>query len=169
MSYGPPMPAAPQPKKPSMVKWGCGGCLAVVVLIVIVAAVVSVASGGGSKAGGSNDAENAPAARASSTGKPAREAAAPKPRAVLTDHGDGIKDTASFTVSGDWELKYSYDCSSFGQAGNFQVYEDYPDGDILANALAKKGAAVTHEHDGGKHWLKISSECDWKITVIDQG
>lgn len=193
--YGPPQPAwgqqapghqpppppgwaqQPEPpkKKNQAAKYGCFGCLGVIGLFVVIA-VIAAAVGGSSNSGGSSTTAAAPSGSASASHSTAAKQAAPaktktqapaKPRTVLTESGNGIKDTAKFTVSGDWDLQYSFDCSNFGQSGNFSVYEDYPDGDILTNELAKKGTDVTHEHEGGTHWLKVSSECSWKIKVVD--
>ncbi|HTJ70074.1 MAG TPA: hypothetical protein VL551_21235 [Actinospica sp.] len=94
--------------------------------------------------------------------------AAPTKTVVLKESGDGIKSTKSFTVGNDWSLAYSYDCSSFGSQGNFQVYEDYPNGDVLVNELQEKGSDTTYQHDdAGTHSLEVNSECSWTITVTD--
>jgi hypothetical protein len=45
-------------------------------------------------------------------------------KAVATFSGSGIQNTPKFTVTDTWKLSYSFDCSSFGFKGNFQVYED---------------------------------------------
>jgi hypothetical protein len=101
------------------------------------------------------------------TTAPAQPAPAPaKPITVLTEHGNGIKSTASFTVTGDWDLAYAFDCSNFGGQGNFAVSINGSAGDVLVNELAAKGADTTHQHDGpGKIALDINSECVWSIRV----
>ncbi|MEU2869799.1 hypothetical protein ABZ769_11420 [Streptomyces olivoreticuli] len=126
-------------------------------LLVIIGAV---SSGGkqstGSSARGGGRASDAPANKA-----PA------KPRTVLSESGNGIKSTEKFTVSGDWDLHYSFDCSSFSSSGNFMVSEGGALGVPLVNELAAKGNDVTHLHDGGTKYLEINSECSWTVEAID--
>lgn len=107
----------------------------------------------------------------SATPTPAPTHAKPKPekKIVLTESGSGIKNTAEFRTHDNWDLKYSFDCSNFGSQGNFQVYENYPTGDVLTNDLAKSKSETTHQYDDpGTHHLKVNSECNWKIKVIDK-
>jgi hypothetical protein len=90
---------------------------------------------------------------------------------IATYRGHGIKNTAKFTISGsgDWELKYSYDCTTFGVAGNFIVFEDGGKDlkGVHVNELGKHGQGVTHAYgDAGSHYLAISSECDWTVQVL---
>ncbi len=104
----------------------------------------------------------------SASTSPAAPAAPAGPRTLLTLKGTGIKKTAKFLTSDEWTLAYTYDCASFGMAGNFQVWE-YTDGtmnDVLVNELDKKGADTTPQHDDpGEHYLEINSECRWTVTV----
>jgi len=75
-----------------------------------------------------------------------------------------------FTVAATWSLTYTFNCTNFGQSGNFIVYEDYPNGDSLTNALALKGAETTYRtDDAGEHTLLVSTECDWTIKVTSNG
>ena len=179
MSF-PQMPQQPEPKKSSKWKKGCGGCAAIVVGFVVVAGIAGAVSGGHGSgktaARPAASADSAPSATVTVTATPTHKApakpkAAPKPtsRTVLAMSGDGLKQTQTFTVTSDWAVHYSYNCSNFGQAGNFIVYEDYPNGDVLTSELAKSGSDTTYEHDGGKHSLEISSECSWSIRVVDEG
>ncbi|MEU5428243.1 hypothetical protein AB0H73_21965 [Streptomyces olivoreticuli] len=149
--------------EPKGSKWkkGCGGCaiaaVAFVTLLVVIGAVASgVKQSAGSSARGGGRSSDAPANKA-----PA------KPRTVLSESGNGIKSTEKFTVSGDWDLRYSFDCSSFGGSGNFVVSEGGTLGDTLVNELAAKGSDVTHLHDGGTKYLEINSECSWTVEAID--
>jgi len=116
----------------------------------------------------------APASSAPAAAAPAKStAAAPAPAVpatsvVLTASGNGIKTTKQFTVADNWSLKYSFDCSSFGSQGNFQVFEQGGDGDgsVLVNELSNKGGDVTYQHsDAGQHSLEVNSECSWTVTV----
>lgn len=168
------VPAAPAAKPRS--KWKTP----VIALVAFgIGIAIGAAASGGSKsdstAAGSTSggAPTAAASHAAGAGAPVAKTstkpAAPATHVVLKVSGNGIKDTKAFTTGDTWSLKYSYDCSSDGlDEGNFQVYEDYPSGDILVNALAKKGSDVEYRTgDAGKHTLKMNSECSWSITVTD--
>jgi hypothetical protein len=171
--YGPPTGqwgGPPSPPKKSKVVPVIIGIVAFVIVLGIIGAVA-----GGSK---SDDRSNAsPAATtAQAAAAPTTTAAAAKKKpappakpastVVLKESGHGIKSTVTFTVHGDWDLKYSYDCRSFGFSGNFIVQGDGL-ADLYVDELGKKGDDVTHLHDGGKMHLDINSECSWKIEVID--
>jgi hypothetical protein len=61
---------------------------------------------------------------------------------LLNISGDGIKNTAPFTASGDHlTVSYAYDCSAFGGSGNFIVDLNDSSGlvDGVANELGAKG------------------------------
>ncbi len=98
-------------------------------------------------------------------------APAPKTPQVLIDlPGSGSKQTQKFTAAGDWDLEWSYDCSSFGQQGNFIVTVYNNDGSMsLENSavsqLGKNSTDVQHYHKGGIFYLDISSECSWHVTA----
>jgi cytoskeletal protein RodZ len=169
-------PAPEQPKK-KHTALGCG-CLSLVAIIVIVFLVVAVNTG--NKALSGTPADTATATAAANT-QPAESpvatvaaapatTAAPTQTVVLTKSGNGIGDIQQFTVGDNWALQYSFDCSNAGGQGNFQVYEDYPNGSILANQLAAKGSDTSYQTaDAGTHTLKVNSECSWTIKVIDGG
>lgn len=69
--------------------------------------------------------------------------------------------------SGQRQAHYTYDCSSFGVAGNFAV--DATDSgstdDLLVNALGKGGSATSNDYSTGDLHLEINSECDWTVKV----
>ena len=116
---------------------------------------------------------SAPAPRPSSAAPaPPSPTAAPKPRAhtVATFSGSGQDNTARFTVTGTWKLDYSFDCSSFGYQGNFQVFEDGNMGQGLSvNDLAMSKTSSTYAYnDAGTHYLQVNSECSWRMKVIDE-
>lgn len=101
----------------------------------------------------------------------------PKPKwhtlATLTGNGDG--DTARFHIggNGDWELRYTYSCASFGSSGNFAVTEDggndMAPSAVAVNELGNGGSGVWHVYsDSGSHWLEILSECDWTLKVREK-
>ena len=75
-----------------------------------------------------------------------------------------------FTVTDTWKLVYSFNCSSFGSRGNFQVYEDGgKDFNLSVNDLAmSKSSSTWAYNDGGTHYLEINSECSWKLEVVDE-
>jgi hypothetical protein len=72
---------------------------------------------------------------------------------------------------GNWELKWSYNCASFGSEGNFAVDEDN-EGDfngVNVNELGAGSSGVTHAYsDAGTHYLDVDSECDWSLTAVSQ-
>jgi hypothetical protein len=82
----------------------------------------------------------------------------PTPQAFFTDSGSGSATTPNFTVpdplgnGGDWTLYYTYNCSGFGQAGNFQVLEDGGFNGAVVNELGRGRSASTFVvADSGPH------------------
>jgi hypothetical protein len=145
--------------------------------LVVVGGIVSAAGGSGSASpsapGGAVQTAAAPAATqaANQPAAPASSAAAVKPQLVATFSGSGIQNTPRFTVSSTWKLDYSFSCSSFGSAGNFQVYEDGGNdfGGVSVNDLAMSKTSSTWAYnDGGTHYLEINSECDWTVKILDE-
>jgi hypothetical protein len=123
-------------------------------ILVIGAAVVAIAllskpSGPASSGGGAN----------------------PPPKAaaiLLQESGNGIKNTGSFTVTGPWQLIYTFDCASFGSSGNFIVEVADSSGrmvDIAVNELAAKGSSSSPQYTTGTLHLEINSECAWAVKV----
>ncbi len=99
---------------------------------------------------------------------PAPAPAAAAPVVLLDLSGSGTKTTQKFTARGDWDLEWTYDCSSFGQAGNFQVFPDGPGFLSPVNQLDIKGSGVEHYHDGGEYYLTVNSVCNkWTVKAID--
>lgn len=100
---------------------------------------------------------------------PATKAPAAKAPVVLLDlTGTGTKQTQKFTAGGDWDLNWTYDCTSFGYAGNFIVMVYNGDGTLSfentsVNQTGKKGADVQHYHKSGQYYLSILSECNYTI------
>jgi hypothetical protein len=172
---------APRPPEPKN-RRGLKITLGVVGGIIAIGVIANLADGGkkddsaGSKApatkaaGAAPTTAQAPAAPATKAAAPAQPKPKPKPTAktVLTESGDGVKSTVRFTVHGDWDLHYTYNCANFGMQGNFAVTSnggDFPD--VLVNELGKKGSDVTHVHDGGTLYLDVNSECNWTIKAVD--
>jgi hypothetical protein len=114
-----------------------------------------------------------PAAEQTQAAAPAQPAAktAAAAKTVATFSGSGIQNTARFTVTDTWKLAYSFNCSSFGYAGNFQVYEDGGSdfSGLSVNDLAMSKTSSTWAYnDAGTHYLEINSECSWTVKIIDE-
>ena len=105
----------------------------------------------------------------------------PKPAAViLTLRGSGTESSRSVLVTQPaLQVKYSYDCSSFGGPGSFvadfetanQNSLDFDDQSV-ANALSPGGAdtiTIYPRKTGHEYHLAVNSQCDWSITVSTSG
>lgn len=131
--------------------------------IIVLLGVCSALLGGPSEDGTSTPAEPDQAPPAAPA---ANEPAAPV--VLLELSGSGTKTTQKFTANGDWDLEWSYDCSSFGQAGNFQVFPDGPGFLAPVNQLDTQGSGVEHYHSGGEYFLTVNSVCNkWTIKAVD--
>ena len=108
---------------------------------------------------------------------PVRAAPAPAPapaphvpQVLLQLSGSGSKSTQTFTAPSNWTLDYTYDCSSYGYKGNFQVMTYTADGSLdfsnsPVNQLGMKGSDTQYYHSGGQLYLEINSECSWTVTA----
>lgn len=142
--------------------------------IVVIGGIASAAGSGGSK-GTSTPAASDQTVQSSAApvDTPAEAATTPPPavpQQLLDITGSGTKTTQKFTAAGDWDMAWSYDCSSFGYQGNFIVTPTGEDNNpSLANQsvnqLGKSGHDVEHYHHGGTYYLSINSECSWHVTV----
>ena len=105
----------------------------------------------------------------------------PKPAAViLALRGSGEESSRSVLVSQPaLQVKYSYDCSSFGGPGSFVAdFEtanrnslDFDDQSI-ANALSPGGGdtiTIYPQEMGREYHLAVNSQCDWSITISTSG
>lgn len=172
-----PQPPAPQPPQRGRKSWFARH------KILTGLGVLVIIGGIGSAVGGS---KNSPAPAPTQAVQPSAAApvatqaaattpsAAPafKPHTVATFTGSGTQNTARFTVTNTWKLAYSFDCSSFGSSGNFQVYEDGGSGGSGASVndlAASKTSSTWAYNDGGTHYLEVNSECSWTVKVIDEG
>ncbi len=97
-----------------------------------------------------------------------------RPQTLLQASGSGNYTTAKFTVGGSgdydvyWTYKPSADFASQGLSANFSVQAD--NGNDMQfndpNQLGKGGSGVVHVYgDAGTHYLTITGEADWTITV----
>lgn len=98
------------------------------------------------------------------------------PTVVFQKTGSGSATTESFGVKDEWALGWNYDCSKFGNSGNFIVQISQPPGKVGVNVLSHdqgvnqlgaSGASVEHYHYGGTIYLQVISECSWSIKVTD--
>jgi len=106
---------------------------------------------------------------------PAAPASTPAPapaamQTLLNISGSGTKTTESFTAAGSWNLIWSYDCSNFGDQGNFQVTAYDPSGQPdfninPVNELGASGSDTEYYHQGGTYYLEVNSECNWTLKV----
>jgi hypothetical protein len=93
------------------------------------------------------------------------------PAVLLSDKGNGVKNTQQFTVDASWELRYSFDCSGMlNGTGNFTVTvqdEQNLPVEVAVNALDARGQDVTPLYQAGTFHLSVNSTCGWEITVVD--
>jgi hypothetical protein len=93
-------------------------------------------------------------------------------RVMLQLRGSGTKSTETFKVGDQWDLQWTYDCASFGQAGIFQVYIQSKTDPLAAlidvNQSGNSGQGVEHYHKAGTMYLQVNSVCDWTIKVLDR-
>jgi hypothetical protein len=89
------------------------------------------------------------------------------PVTLLDLGGNGIKSSQPFTASDSWTLAYTFDCTSFGFSGNFQVYvyEGESLRQIAVNELGKQGSSSTTVYATGGLHLQMNSECSWHVRV----
>ena len=89
---------------------------------------------------------------------------------LLKLSGSGMKSTQTLSVPQEWSLTWTYDCSSFGQKGNFIVSVYNSDGtpsDVSGvNQLGRSGSDTEYFHQGGSLYLVVNSECQWTIRVL---
>ena len=90
---------------------------------------------------------------------------------LLSLSGSGMKSTQTLSVPQEWSLAWTYDCSSFGQEGNFIVSVYNSDGtpsDVSGvNQLGRSGSDTEYFHQGGNLYLVVNSECRWTIRVLE--
>lgn len=91
------------------------------------------------------------------------------PKVIFSLSGQGIQNTGQFQMPDSWLLEWSYDCSGFGNSGNFIVLEDGGQdfSGASVNELGAGGHGTTHVYgDSGPHYLSMNSECSWTIKGI---
>lgn len=93
------------------------------------------------------------------------------PTTVFDLAARGTNQSQKFTVNGDWDLKWSYDCTSEG-TGNFIVYIYNADGtmstETMVNQLGASDSGTNHYYDSGTYYFSVvSGGCSWHLTVIN--
>jgi hypothetical protein len=154
------------------------GIVAGSLLLLMAVCTIAVASNPqtqqGAKAGASAAAATAAASTPTQppktpapTATPTATHAPPQPRVLLDLAGTGIKNSDEFSAPSHWRIHYTYDCSSFGQQGNFQIYveEGSTPVDAPVNELGAKGDSTTDVYHAGTVHLSMNSECDWHVTA----
>jgi hypothetical protein len=138
------------------------------VVIVVVIIVVASTSGGSPKAKPAQVATNP-------SGGATKHTSTPKaPVTLLSQSGSGDDSTASFTAPSTWQIEWTYDCSNFGEQGNFAVdVAQAPNGGVAAsvedppiNQLGNSDSGTEHYYYGGTVHLEVTSECDWTIKAV---
>jgi hypothetical protein len=183
MSYPPPggWPSqppqmAPYPYQPPQPKRSWARRHPVATTLLSLAGAIFLLGGIGAAVGGNQSGSPSPTAAAASGGSGPRQTApvsqarahSTMPHLVTTFSGSGEENTPKFTVSDTWQLRWSYDCSSFGSQGNFAVSEDGAFGSVDVNELGMGGRGSTYGYgDGGSHYLDVSSECGWNVKIYD--
>jgi hypothetical protein len=104
---------------------------------------------------------------------PAASSAPAAPRVIYTHSGSGDFTGPPLSLPGPVSVRYSFDCSAFGQACNFAGYliggtgASY-DGQNFANQLALRGgdtATVYPQDSGTPYHLSVISEGSWTVTI----
>jgi hypothetical protein len=138
--------------------------------------LMGIVAASGSNSTNTSNANSSTPARPDNTSsqqtQPAKASSTPsqQPQVLLDLSGTGTKTTQKFTAASDWDLNWSYDCTSFDNSGNFQVMIYNSDGSLstdntLVNQLGSKDSGVEHYHTGGTFYLVVNSECSWHVTA----
>ena len=142
-------------------------------LITVIALAIGASASSTATASPAPPVSSAPA-HPSKPSTPPGSLAPAKPQTLLQASGSGNYTTAKFTVSGSgdydvlWTYKPSADFASQGLSANFSVQAD--NGNDMQfndpNQLGQGGSGVVHVYsDAGTHYLTITSEADWTITI----
>jgi uncharacterized membrane protein len=93
------------------------------------------------------------------------------PKTLVSIDGKGAGQTQTFTTGEDWYLRYSYDCGedlpeSRRSVQIFEYSATIP-GTMIVNESDQDGTDTLPQHGpAGPRYLRISSECDWTVTVL---
>jgi len=87
------------------------------------------------------------------------------------ESGGGIKQSRKFTASADWDIAYTYDCSSSRGASTFFIVvydaQNRPFINPGVSMVGVRGANTTHEHNAGTFYLAIGTTCRWAVQVVN--
>jgi len=73
-----------------------------------------------------------------------------------------------FRVPPEWQMRWSFDCKSFGSSGNFIVDVASQKGFTTipgVNELTTLDSGTEYMHQAGTYYLRVNSECNWKIAI----
>jgi hypothetical protein len=157
------MPPATPAKRRRKWPWIIGGPVVLIVIIIVATSHSGTTTSTTTTTSVAPPAANPPA-HSAQVEAPATTAPA-TPVVIYSKTGSGTGSTPTFTTGVEWQVQYTYDCTTFGQSGNFMVTsEDYQ---VAINQLGMKGADTDYVHnDPGSHSLSIDSECAWTIKVL---
>ncbi|GII88290.1 hypothetical protein Ssi03_62800 [Sphaerisporangium siamense] len=114
---------------------------------------------------------SAPPAETQQTSQPqAQPPAAGERKVLLTDNGNGRKNTQQFTVDASWALHYTYDCSktSIGTGGmSATLLDGTKYVDLVVNETGASADKTTPQYNAGSFHLEITGPCPWTIEVVD--
>jgi len=168
-------PQGPPPKKRHVLRAAVLLSIGAFLLCLVVVSAALSSHGNGSPAASSSGTSpavhSAPTAGQAAAPKSAPAKAIAQPQTLLSQSGSGTNTTARFTVggSGNWDIQWSYNEGSFGQAVNFAIDADNG-GDMNftgPSQMGTGGSGVTHVYgDTGTHYLSVTSEGDWVIKVV---
>jgi hypothetical protein len=171
-----PVPVAPPPMAPPPKKGLSGGAVAIIIVAIVVVVcgsvcVISEFAPSSSSDSGAADVDGAAAAGGGDTSATDAPSTSGKGKPILSFEGSAVEQSKVFTTGPDWRLDYTYDCTSESSNG-FAVFEHGSDGsmqDILLKEGNRTGASSKDVHDdAGSHYLYVTSNCDWSITVSDR-
>jgi hypothetical protein len=153
------------------------GVLVLVAIVALVAALALVSSRNGNVLSALTRARVAatatPPAAAAPAATPTGTAPPAAPQTLLDASGSGSKLTQNFTVAGEWDLAWSFDCSRMGQSRGWSVtVEDgggVPPRDSLHGAieLAETQQGTVHNQAPGTFHLNVATDppCTWHLAV----
>lgn len=88
--------------------------------------------------------------------------------------GNGGEKTTTFSVSDQWEIRWSCNPDAYGNSYNLIVQVDAPGSDIpvdyaAVNTICQQGntEGTTQEYTGGTVYLNVQSESAWNLVVDD--
>ncbi len=90
-------------------------------------------------------------------------------RRVLSTAGSGTTHSKLFSVPSEWEIRWSFNCASWGGKGNFSLEVDTPAGGLVSvavNELHESDHGTEYMHAGGRYYVSIDSECSWRVSVV---